>query len=43
MAWESQPEKVRVPYVKREDSAQDPEYERTRGIRPEDGETTLQA
>ena len=43
MAWEGQPERVKVPYLKCELAWQDPEYRRTRGIRWEDGGTTLQA
>ena len=29
--WESQPERVKAPYVKAEQTAQDPEYRETRG------------
>ena len=43
MAWESQPEDVRVVYAKGEDSEQDPEYRGARGIPWEAGGTTLQA
>ncbi len=43
MGWEAQPETVRVRYAKYREGDRYPEYLRTRGIRREDGETTLQA
>ena len=42
-AWEGRPEDVRVMYPKNEVRYRYPEYLRTRGIRREDGGTTLQA
>ncbi len=41
--WESQPERVKAPYVKADETEQDPEYRGTRGIPWEAGGTTLQA
>ena len=43
MAWESQPEMVRVQYAKSEVNHEYPEYRRTRETRWEYGGTTLQA
>ena len=43
MAWEGQPKRVKVSYVKGECDYQNPEYRRTRETRWEDGGTILQA
>ena len=43
MAWEGQPQKVRVLYVKSETDSEYPEYRGTRGTPWEDGWTTIQA
>ena len=41
--WESRPQRVKAPYVKADETEQDPEYRRTRETRWETGGTTLQA
>ena len=43
MVWESQPETVIARYAKCGEGDRYPEYLRTRGIRRENGGTTLQA
>ena len=40
--WESQPERVKAPYMKPEDSERDPKYCETRGTLQEVGGTTPQ-
>ena len=40
--WESRPERVKAPYVKADETEQDPEYHEARGILWEAGGTTLQ-
>ena len=40
--WESRPERVKAPYVKAEETEQDPEYHETRGTLWEYGGTTPQ-
>ena len=38
--WESQPERVKAPYVKADETEQDPEYHETRGTLWEQAGTT---
>ena len=38
--WESRPERVKAPYVKADETEQDPEYHETRGTLWEDAGTT---
>ena len=40
--WESRPERVKAPYVKADETEQDPEYHETRGTLWEVGGTTPQ-
>ena len=40
--WESRPERVKAPYVKADETEQDPEYHETRETLWEDGGTTPQ-